>query len=234
MYVVEDMAERTTTGVGDEAETEYTYKLVDITALSRAPDLGEGEIGIQEDQVTAKIPEAAAYKHIHFGVWAGLSAPAKDGSQNYTGLGIGFVQNHDDSDETDNVPLQGDATYEGDWVATIQEADEDGDGDITLRHGPAEIMVDFEEEELTVDLQNLAMLKGTLSGSTFEGDADATDIQGLYGLDASGDFEGSFSGGLLRLQGCGARRALRLLVGRHGGRRVPRRFRRRQEVGLPV
>ena len=188
------MAARITTGTGEDAVTQYTYKRVDITAPSRAPDLNEGESDTQEAQVQAKIPEASAYKHIHFGVWAALEANGASGLQAPNDLGIGFVQNYDDSDETDNVPLQGDATYEGDWVATVQEADEDGDGDITLRHGPAEIMVDFEDEELTVGLTGLAMLKGTLDGSTFSGDADATDISGDFGLNASGDFEGSFSG----------------------------------------
>ena len=104
--------------------------------------------------------------------------PRRTAVRTIADLGIGFVQNHDGSGETDNVPLQGDATYEGDWVAAIREADEDGDGDITLQHGDAVIMVDFEDEDLTVDLQDLAMFKGTLSGSTFSGDDDATDISG--------------------------------------------------------
>ena len=173
--------------------TTYSYTRVDITAVS-LPDGDDDGDALDQGQVTAKVPAATAYKHIHFGVWAGLSTAAKDGSQDIAGLGIGFVQNHDVSGETANMPLQGDATYEGDWVATIQEADEDGDGDINLRHGPATIMADFEDDEITVDLVNLAMLKGDISGSTFAGDDDASDISGLYGLDASGDFEGSFSG----------------------------------------
>ena len=131
------MQSRTNIDVGDDATT-YTYQHVDITAPS-LPGRRWHPVALDEGQVTAKIPDAAAYDHIHFGVWAGLGDAAKDGSQDIADLGIGFVQNHDGSGETDNVPLQGDATYEGDWVAAVQEADEDGDGDITLRHGPAVI-----------------------------------------------------------------------------------------------
>ena len=32
-------------------------------------------------EVTAKIPEATDYKHIHFGVWAALGAAEEDGTQ---------------------------------------------------------------------------------------------------------------------------------------------------------
>ena len=44
-------------------------------------------------EVTAKIPEATDYQHIHFGVWAGLGKAAKGGDQDIADLGIGFVQN---------------------------------------------------------------------------------------------------------------------------------------------
>ena len=44
-------------------------------------------------EVTAKIPEATDYEHIHFGVWAALGDAEKDGSQEIDDLGIGFVQN---------------------------------------------------------------------------------------------------------------------------------------------
>ena len=45
--------------------------------------------------VTAKIPEATDYKHIHFGVWAALGEAEEDGTQKIADLdlGIGFVQN---------------------------------------------------------------------------------------------------------------------------------------------
>jgi hypothetical protein len=194
VYVVEDMALRSTLGTGTDAVTTYTYTLVDITAPS-LPDGDDVDTDPEVGQVTAKIPAASAYKHIHFGVWASLGDAAKDGSQDIADLGIGFVQNHDDSGETDNVPLQGVATYRGDWVATVQADDEDGDGAIVLAHDSAMIMADFEDDEITVDLENLATFKGDIAGSTFGNeDATATDISGLYGLDASGDFEGSFSG----------------------------------------
>ena len=48
--------------------TTYVYRSVDITALAAdANDDGTAE----EVQVTATIPEATDYEHIHFGVWAG-------------------------------------------------------------------------------------------------------------------------------------------------------------------
>ena len=51
-------------------------------------------------QVTASIPTAVEYSHIHFGVWAGLTD--NEGTDNYlfADLGIGFVQNHDGSGVT--------------------------------------------------------------------------------------------------------------------------------------
>ncbi len=193
VYLVEDMSTRETTGTGDTARTEYTYQHVDITAVS-LPDSDDEDTALDEGQVTGKIPAAAEYKHIHFGVWAGLGAAKDDGSQAIADLGIGFVQNHSGSGQTANMPLQGDATYEGDWVATVQAADEDGDGGITLRHGPASLMVDFEDDEITVDLMNLAMLKGDIDGSTFGGEDNASDVDGMYDLNAAGTFKGSFSG----------------------------------------
>ena len=36
----------------------------------------------------------------------------------------------------DDMPNNGEATYDGNWVAAVQEADSDGDGDIELMNGP--------------------------------------------------------------------------------------------------
>ena len=48
---------------------------------------------MHEVAVTAKIPEATEYNHIHFGVWAALGEAEEDGTQKLSDLGIGFVQN---------------------------------------------------------------------------------------------------------------------------------------------
>ena len=193
LYVILD--EKTeTTAVDGTVTTTYSYHPVSITI--EVDRDARTVAGAEPTGVTAELPVPKEYKHIHFGVWAGLGEAAKNGSQEIAGLGIGFVQNYSGEGETGNMPLQGEATYNGNWVATIQAEDVDGEGDITLRHGPATIMADFEDDEIEINLVNLAMLKGDLTAgsSAFSGDADATGISGMYGLDASGNFEGSFSG----------------------------------------
>ena len=81
-----------TSGDTDDAGkiTEYRYSTVAIhTLLER-----DGVTGTMEfTEVTATIPEATDYEHIHFGVWAGLGAAEKGGAQDIADLGIGFVQN---------------------------------------------------------------------------------------------------------------------------------------------
>ena len=47
-------------------------------------------------EVTAVLPAASDYKHIHFGVWAALGEARSSGAQDIDGLGIGFVQNFSD------------------------------------------------------------------------------------------------------------------------------------------
>ena len=145
-----------------------------------------------DHEVTAEIPEATDYQHIHFGVWAALGDAEKDGTQEIDDLGIGFVQNYSDSGMTGaDMPNNGDATYTGSWVATVQEADEDGNGDITLTNGDASIAADFGDGDITATLDELATLTGDIAGNQFSG-IEATATGG--GLDTTADFEGSFSG----------------------------------------
>ena len=146
--------------------------------------------------MTATIPVPTEYKHIHFGVWAGLGDAAKDGSQTIADLGIGFVQNYDGSGETDNMPLQGDATT----TAT---------GSLRYRRRTRTVMAtsrcvtvprrSWQTSRTTKSLSTLRIWPCSraisLAGSTFsDEDATATDISDTHGLDASGTFEGSFSG----------------------------------------
>ncbi len=169
-------------------DTTYTYQVVGITAnASDATTEGTAE----EVQVTAKIPDATAYEHIHFGVWASLNDDGTEAS----GLGLGFVQNYDGAPtEASDMPNHGDATYDGNWVATIQAADEDGDGAVTLEDGVATMTADFEKMTVEADLTGLATLSGDISGNTFSGD-EVSDIDDNRLSSDADDFTGSMSGG---------------------------------------
>ena len=187
--------------------TTVTYQHVDTLAQA-APD-GHGAalddriaaLAPDDDEVPesiavkASIPVAVAYSHIHFGIWAGLDAAEKDGSQKYADLGIGFVQGLPDGDgPTDRLGI-GTVTYNGDWVATVQRQNATaGTGAIILDDGDAELVANFDTEKFTGTLDGLATLTGTLDGNGFSG-ITATDIDHAD-LDASGDFKGEFSGGI--------------------------------------
>ena len=170
--------------------TTVTYQQVDIMALaSDATTQGTAE----EVEVTAKIPEAMDYKHIHFGVWAALGDAKANGDQSPSGLGIGFVQSIGDGLSGSDMPNNGSGSYAGNWAAAVQAMDEDGDGAVSLTNGAASLMADFGKGKLTATLTGLATLSGDISGNMFSGDK-ASDITHAN-LDATADFEGSFSGG---------------------------------------
>ena len=176
-----------TTATSGEVTTR-TYQHVDITALA-SDDTTDG--AAEEVGVMATIPDPSSYKHISFGVWAGLGTAAKDGSQKLSDLGIGFV---DGSGMTADMPNFGDATYDGNWVAAVRSADEDGDGDINLAHGVATLKADFTKDEVTATLTGLAMLEGAISGSGFSG-TKATVTHNELDTSDPKNFTGSFSGG---------------------------------------
>jgi len=198
-YLVLDDNTRTEAGT-----TVYIYRAVDIMAAD-ARRTSATETTLTEGRVTADLPVPKDYDHIHFGVWAALGEAAANGGQSIAEMGIGFVQNHDDSGETGNMPLQGDATYNGNWAAAIRRADSDGDGIIELLEGAAELMADFEDNEIAVYLNGLAKLEGDITGSTFGGTkvsfadtamATGSQASNVGSLDTStpGDFSGTFSG----------------------------------------
>ena len=152
----------------------------------------DGDTVMENVEVTARIPEATEYKHIHFGVWAALGAPTKTGAQKPSDLGIGFVQSIGDGLTGVDMPNNGSGSYEGYWVATVREADDDGDGDISLTNGPASLGADFGKGEITATLTGLAKLSGDITGNKFSGTkASATHSS----LNSEGKFSGSFSGG---------------------------------------
>ena len=109
---------------------------VDVTAAA-SDAITDGEVDPLGVQVKAALPDASEYKHIHFGVWAALGAPAKSGLQELSDLGIGFVQSIGDGLSGADMPNNGGGTYSGNWAAAVQAEDEDGDGDISLMHGAA-------------------------------------------------------------------------------------------------
>ena len=153
--------------------------------------------------MTAKIPEATDYQHIHFGVWAALGDAEDDGTQEIDGLGIGFVQNFSGGGMTGaDMPNNGSAMYNGNWVATVQGADEDGNGDMSLEHGVASIYAQFGDGDITATLTDLATLTGDIAGNQFSGTKAVASSD--RGLDASADFEGSFSGAFYGAKGAEA------------------------------
>ena len=189
VYVVLDETTSTTDDAG-KTTTDYKYSAVTVhVAVDR-----DGIIGNENEFVTAALPAAKSYDHIHFGVWAGLGEAAKDGSQKIADLGIGFVQSIGDGASGADMPNNGDATYTGNWAASIQEAHPDGEGAIRLMHDNATVAADFAKGMITATLTNLATLKGDISGNTFSGDK-ASGLSGMHGLDTEAAFTGEFTGG---------------------------------------
>ena len=174
--------------------TTYTYTQVDVLAAA-APDGDDVDTDADDVQVRAAIPDASEYKHIHFGVWAALGAPAKSGLQELSDLGIGFVQSIGDGLSGADMPNNGGATYSGNWAAAVQAADEDGDGDISLEHGAATLDADFSKATIEATLAGLATLEGTVDTNTFSGTKATVMAEDPHGLDSDGKFTGSFSGG---------------------------------------
>ena len=184
VYVV--LGTTSTTGTA----TTVTYRPVDIKVTGPMVDEEDTEM-----EVNASIPEATDYKHIHFGAWAALGTPKKDGSQAIDDLGIGFVQSIGDGLTGADMPNNGDATYDGNWVATVQKADPDGNGSILLTSGDASLTADFTKATIKAALTGLATLEGAIDTNTFSG-TKATAMAGdPHGLDSDGEFTGSFSGG---------------------------------------
>ena len=168
--------------------TTVTYRHVDVTAAA-APDDRDTNPAPQQVGVTASIPMAVKYSHIHFGVWAGLGKAEKDGTQKLAGLGIGFVQNIGEGMPTGQGI--GMATFKGDWVAAVQPMHSDS---VNLEDGAATLTANFAKGTVKGVLDKLATLEGDLSGYGFSG-TKATAIS-HPDLDADGTFEGEFSGGI--------------------------------------
>ena len=173
--------------------TTTTYTVVDIhVTLDRD---GDSDTADNDVEVTAKIPEATDYRHIHFGVWAALDAPAKNGTQKLSDLGIGFVQSIGDGLTGADMPNNGGAEYSGNWVGAVQARDEDGNGPISLVNNAASLTADFGKATITATLTGLATLEGAIDTNTFSGTKATVGADNMYNLDSTGKFTGSFSGG---------------------------------------
>ena len=173
--------------------TDRTYQVVDIIADESMTDSGD-LLGNPDNlhPVKVSIPAATEYSHIHFGLWTNLGGMST--AQTNADLGIGFVQNHDDSGMTERQGF-GTASYNGDWVAAVrrQYASNAEAGAITLWHGSATLTANFEDGEFEGNLTGLAKLEGTLSGNGFSGTKATVSHDDL---DAAGKFDGEFSGGI--------------------------------------
>ena len=179
-----------------DAGTIYMYTVVVIHVELDSDGVLVNNVAVDEEvEVTAKIPEAKDYKHIHFGVWAALGEAEKGGTQKIADLGIGFVQSIGDGLTGADMPNNGTGEYEGNWVAAVRAANEDGDGPIVLRNGDATVTANFGMGTITADLTNLAKLEGAIDTNTFSGTKATVASTNEYRLDSAGKFTGSFSGG---------------------------------------
>ena len=173
---------RTGTTNNSDGTTTYAYEPVNVVS------------GI-------KIPVAAEFQHMHYGLWNSLTPATKTSSDKVADLGIGFVTAIADGDgmtDADDMPQLGDATYSGNWVANIQAADGGGKGLIKRNSGDAIIDANFAKGEVDVDLNGLAELTGTIAGNGFSGTKAAVHAKPVGRLGTStepGTFTGSFNGG---------------------------------------
>lgn len=175
-------------------DTTYQYANADIhvdtNPTGRTADANTPTV------VTAVVPAAMDYSHVHFGVWAALGEAAKDGAQGIASLGIGFVQNvgagPTRASDMHDLPA-GSATYSGNWVAAVREAHTEGKGGLSLADGGATLSADFSKGEITADLVGLAKLEGSITKNSFSGEK-ATVGTNSHGLTSGGTFNGMFNG----------------------------------------
>ena len=150
--------------------------------------------------VEVTVDNATSFKHLHYGLWNGLSGSGANTVADLD-LGTGFVTSYGTVGMTDpdheaegGMPNFGGATYKGNWVANVQEADDEGDGGITRHDGNSTLTADFVKDTVGVTLSDLATLKGAISGNTFSGDAAPVMMDTLPGGLANAEFMGEFKG----------------------------------------
>ena len=168
------------------ATTTYSYATANIFVLHN-PD---GESPQAMTQVTALLPVARDYSHIHFGVWASLGDASSTGSQNLADLGIGFVQSIGDG-LTADMPNNGTGTFAGNWVASVQGSHPTGEGDIRELSGTASLTANFRKGEVNGILSDLATFKADIEDASFATDAVKVTAADL---DADDKWTGGLSG----------------------------------------
>ena len=178
-YVILD--EESTKG----STTTYSYAVADIY-VDADPD-GEGD---EPTEVTAKLPVAKPYSHIHFGVWAALGNASSTGAQNLADLGIGFVQSIGDG-LTADMPNGGTGNYAGNWVASVQASHPNGEGNIRQMGGAASLEANFRKGAVDGTLSGLATFEADIDGTSFE--TDGVEVT-ASNLDADAKWTGGLSG----------------------------------------
>ena len=178
-------------------------------------NLKETEIPVQP----APIPLLYDHEYIHYGIWNTLKADA-DGTGSPLDMGIGFIRMLEGAVKTPVAGrLEGTATYQGGWAATVRAEGEDNPA-FTRHSGMSKVTANFGDNSLTVDLTSLnltdaelaehneyveedttqvetfAKLAGTIDGTDFSG-VKVTDVGDIGGMEATADgagFTGEFSG----------------------------------------
>ena len=141
--------------------------------------------------VTAKIPVAKPYNHIHFGVWGSLGAATPSGAQTPADLGIGFLQNIGDG-LTAVMPNNGTGEYAGNWVGSVKNSHATGDGNIRQESNKATMTANFRKGEIEGILTDLVDFEADITGSSFS--TDKVDVTSSN-LDADAKWTGDLSGG---------------------------------------
>jgi hypothetical protein len=199
LYYVKSGVADTTTGDTDDG--------IDQTRIFLERDSAGGVVTYNVvNVIEVTIDAASAFEHLHYGLWNGISG---DGDNEVSDLGIGFVTALPDGmGMTEVMPNIGSATYNGNYVANVQRADPEGDGDITRRAGTSSMVANFTKQEVDVTLSGLVTLEGMIAENTFLGEKatiidtvmddsntpTSLGIQNDSGLGVTGKFTGSFEG----------------------------------------
>jgi hypothetical protein len=193
LYYVKSGVADTTTGDTDDG--------IDQTRIFLERDSAGGVVTYNVvNVIEVTIDAASAFEHLHYGLWNGISG---DGDNEVSDLGIGFVTALPDGmGMTEVMPNIGSATYNGNYVANVQRADPEGDGDITRRAGTSSMVANFTKQEVDVTLSGFVTLEGMIDENTFSGDkaaiidtnADTDGVQNGSGLAVNGKFDGTFEG----------------------------------------
>ena len=177
-----------TTTNNDTGATTVVYRAVDIMAVAAPDAIADGDDNPEEAQVTAALPTADAYDHIHFGVWAGLKDNEGGDNSVICRSRDRFLCRTTMALASPRGTSLGTAMYSGDWVAVVRPMHSTA---LSVQDGHATLEANFSTDEFTGTLEDLATLEGSLSGNTFSG-TDATVSHA--DMDASGTFAGSFNG----------------------------------------